>query len=119
MSSNETPAATGAKTSAFVVFAVAFAIIYVVVEQNNWPLFTYHARTGQFGWLKQTALAPNNPAMHWFGWLATSAIGAALVSLAALPLTRARPLPTWPGWAVPLAVMVVFVYLFRAFFIPR
>ncbi len=103
----------------FPIFAAAFALIYVVVEQNNLPLFTYHARTGQFGWLKQVALAPNNPAMHWFGWVATSLIGAAAVSLAALPATKGREPPAWIGWAIPLAVMVVFVYLFRSFFLPR
>lgn len=101
------------------VFAAAFALIYVVVEQNNWPLFTYHARTVEFELFKQVAKAPNNPAMHWFGWIGTSLLGAGAVSLAAMPLLRDRELPAWIGWAIPLAVMVVFVYLFRGFFIPR
>lgn len=104
---------------AFPIFAAAFAIAYVVIEQQNWALFTYHARTGELGWLRQAAKAPSNPAMHWFGWLASSAIVATLVTLAALPLTRkARP-PAWIGWAIPLAVIVLFVYLFRSFFLPR
>ncbi len=106
-------------TRVFPIFAAAFAIIYVVVEQMNLPLFTYHARTVEFGWLRQAALAPNNPAMYWFGWIFTSAIGASVVSLAALPFTRDREPPAWIGWAVPLAVMVLFVYLFRSFFLPR
>ncbi len=106
-------------TRVFPIFAAAFAIIYVVAEQMNLPLFTYHARTMEFGWLRQAPLAPNNPAMYWFGWNFTSAIGAAVVSLAALPLTRDREPPAWIGWAIPLVVMVVFVYLFRNFFIPR
>lgn len=103
----------------FPVFAAAFALIYVVVEQNNWPLFTYHARTVEFGLFKQLAKAPNNPAMHWFGWIGTSLIGAAAVALAAMPFTKDREPPVWIGWAIPLAVLVVFVYLFRSFFIPR
>lgn len=101
----------------FPVFAAAFAIIYLVVEQNNWPLFTYHPRTGDWGWLHQSARAANSPAMHWFGWIATSALAAGAVSLLTLPLTKLRELPIWIGWAVPLAVMVAFVYLFRSFFL--
>ena len=101
------------------VFAASFALIYLVVEQNNWPLFTYHARTVEFELFRQVAKAQNNPAMHWFGWIATSLVGAAAVSLAAMPLTKDREPPTWLGWVIPLVVMVLFVYLFRGFFIPR
>jgi hypothetical protein len=55
--------------------------------------------------------------MYWYGWIATSLIGAAAISLAALPLTaRYRP-PAWMGWAIPLAVMVLFVYFLRVFFL--
>jgi hypothetical protein len=110
---------TGDVTRVFPVFAAAFALIYVIVEQQNWPLFTYHARTAEFGWLRQTAIAPNNPAMHWFGWIATSLIGATVVSLAALPMTRGKEPAVWIGWVVPLVVMIIFVYLFRSFFMPR
>lgn len=101
------------------IFAAAFAIIYVICEQQNLPLFTYHARTGDFGWLRQAALAPNNPAMYWFGWIFSSLIGASAVSLVAMPLTKDREVPAWIGWAIPLAILVLFVYLFRSFFIPR
>lgn len=106
-------------TRVFPIFAAAFAIIYLIVEQMNLPLFTYHPRTGLFGWLHQPSVAPNAPAMHWFGWIFTSLLAAGAVSLAALPLTRDREPPAWIGWVIPLAVMVVFVYLFRNFFIPR
>lgn len=106
-------------TRVFPIFAAAFAIIYIVVEQMNWPLFTYHARTVELAWLRDAAKAPNNPAMYWFGWLGTSALGAVVVSLAALPLTRGRVPPVWIGWAIPLVVIIVFMYLFRSFFIVR
>lgn len=99
------------------VFSAAFAIIYLIVEQNNWPMFTYHPRTGVWGWLHQPAAAANSPAMHWFGWLATSTIGAGVACIAALPLTRGREVPLWIGWPIPLAVMIAFVYLFRSFFV--
>lgn len=101
----------------FPIFAAAFAIIYLVVEQNNWPLFTYHPRSGDFGWLHQPASAANSPAMHWFGWIATSMLGAGAVSLAMAPIVKGREVPVVIGWAVPLAVIVLFVYLFRSFFL--
>jgi hypothetical protein len=55
--------------------------------------------------------------MYWFGWLGTSFLAASAISLLALPLTRRWQPPVWIGWAVPLAVMVVFVYLLRSFFL--
>jgi hypothetical protein len=55
--------------------------------------------------------------MHWYGWLGTSFLAASAISLLALPLTRRWQPPVWIGWAVPLAVMVVFVYLLRSFFL--
>ena len=106
-------------TRVFPIYAAAFAIIYVIVEQQNLPLFTYHPRQGQFGWLRELSAAPNAPAMHWFGWIFTSLIGAGIVSLAALPLVKGREPPAWIGWVIPLAVMIVFVFLFRNFFLPR
>ena len=44
-------------------------------------------------------------------------LGATAVSLAALPLTRRLTPPVWIGWAIPLLVMVIFVYLLRSFFL--
>lgn len=97
------------------VFAAAFAVIYVVSVEANWALFTYHPRTGEWEWLTKPARA--GPAMHWYGWLGTSLLGASSMSLLALPLTGRWHPPVWIGWVVPLAVMVVFVYLLRSFFL--
>ena len=96
------------------IFAAAFAIAYVIAEQWNFALMTYHPRINAWGlW----AEAPRSgPAMYWYGWIGTAMIGAILVSLASLPFTKSRALPAWIGWAVPLAVMSGFVYLLRAFF---
>ena len=97
------------------VFAAAFAVIYVLSVELNWALFTYHPKIGQWAWLVDPA--KNGPPMYWYGWLVTSAVGAAGVSLASWPLLRHRATPYWLGWTVPLAVMVVFCYLFRGFFL--
>lgn len=109
---------TSAITRTLPIFAAAFAVLYVIAEQQNWALLTYHPRTGEWGWLREAARAPNSPAMYWYGWIGTAWLGATAASLAVLPLTRRgfEP-PVWIGWAVPLAVLIMFVYLFRTFFI--
>jgi hypothetical protein len=99
----------------FPIFAAAFAVIYVISVEMNWALVTYHPRINEWEWL--TRPSKSGPAMHWFGWLGTSFLAASAISLAALPLTRRWQPPVWIGWAVPLAVMVVFVYLLRSFFL--
>lgn len=106
-------------TRVFPIFAAAFAVIYLLAEQNNWALLTYHPRVGDWEFLVKPARDARSPAMYWYGWLVTSFLGASAVSLAALPLTKGRGSLVFLGWAIPLAVMVLFVYLFRGFFIPR
>ena len=105
----------------FPIYAAAFALIYVFSVEQNWALFTYHPKAGEWGWLVQpgrpgTGTRPD-PAMYWYGWLATSFIGASAASIAALPLVKRRTPPDWLGWAVPLAVMFAFLYLLRGFFL--
>ena len=102
-------------TRVFPIFAAAFAVIYAMAVEANWALVTYHPRTGEWEWL--TKPAKSGPAMYWFGWLATSVLAASAISLLALPLTRRWPPPVWIGWAIPLAVMALFVYLLRSFFL--
>ena len=97
------------------IFAAAFALIYVVAVEQNWALFTYHPRLREWEWLTQPA--KSGPPMYWYGWLATSFLGAAVVSLVSLPLVRRWPPPLWLGWAIPLAVMASFLYFLRSFFL--
>ena len=99
---------------AFPVFAAAFAVIYVLAVEENWALFTYHPRLGQWEWLAQPART--GLPMYWYGWLATSAIGATATSLLSRPLLGRWSTQYWLGWTVPLVVMVIFCYLFRGFF---
>lgn len=99
----------------FPIFAAAFAIIYVIAVEQNWALVTYHPRINEWDWL--TKPARSGPPMYWYGWLCTSALGAAAASLVALPFTRRWTPPLWLGWVVPLLVMVLFLYLLRSFFL--
>ena len=102
-------------TRVFPIFAAAFAVIYVVSVEANWALVTYHPRINQWEFL--TRPSKDGPAMYWFGWIGTTILAASAVSLLALPLTRRWQPPIWIGWAVPLAVMVAFLYLLRSFFL--
>jgi len=100
-----------------VAFAAAFAIIYVFAVERNWALFTYHPALGTFGMF--TTPAKGGPSMYWYGWIATSALGAAVIAaiVAVLPATLTRRL--WPclSWAVPLVVICVFAFLLRGYFL--
>ncbi len=99
----------------FPIFAAAFAVIYVLAVEGNWALFTYHPKLGEWGWLAQPT--KSGPPMYWYGWLATSALGATATSLLTWPLARRLSAQFWLGWMVPLVVMLIFVYLFRGFFL--
>ena len=99
----------------FPIFAAAFAVIYVLAVVYNWALFTYHPKINEWQWLAQPA--KNGPPMYWYGWLVTSTLGASAVSLISWPLTRRGSAQLWLGWVVPIVVVVVFVYLFRNFFL--
>jgi hypothetical protein len=98
-----------------VVFAAAFALIYVLAVDYNWALFTYGPATGEIGPLVRPASA--GPTMYWYGWLLTAALGAAaLAALASfVPLSRRL----WPclSWAVPICVILAFGYILRGYFL--
>jgi hypothetical protein len=106
-----------ARTVFGIVFATAFALAYVVCIEKNWALFTYHPALGEWAWGVQKA--KEGPAMYWYGWIASAGILAALAGGAAslLPQALTRRLPAALAWAVPLAVMLVFSYLLRNFFL--
>ena len=53
------------------------------------------------------------PAMYWYGWTATAAVGAVPAGVAAAIVPERWARRVWPGWplAVPVAAMVACVYL--------
>jgi len=100
-----------------IVFAIAYAVLYFLSVEYNWALFTYHPAIEEFGWLVQKP-RDGGPAMYWYGWLATSAIGAFVIAAvgAWLPSNTVNRLWTHLAWAIPLAAMSAFVYILRGYF---
>jgi hypothetical protein len=85
-------AATSATTSKFgtfaITFGIAFAILYTVLEQLNWPLFTYHPAVGKLDFWMQRPRSGEGPPMYWYGWLALSFSVAAVVAAIATFVSR-------------------------------
>jgi hypothetical protein len=113
--------ATAASSETFrtfaTVFAIATPIIYTICEMQNWPLFTYHPGTNRvdLGWA--AAVRDQGPAMHWYGWTATTVIASAVLGLLAtmLPQQVTRKIPLSLTWIAPLAVIPVLIYALRFF----
>jgi hypothetical protein len=100
-----------------VLFAIATPVLYVVCEMANLPLFTYHPATNRvdLGWAP--AVRDEGPAMYWYGWTATTLIGAAVIALLAtrLPDSAIRRIPLSLVWIMPLAAVPILIYALRFF----
>jgi hypothetical protein len=106
-------AASSSRFGAFaLVFGVSFAVLYVVCDMAALPMFTYHPGTDRI----DPGFAPprrdEGPAMYWYGWIATSALGAtALGALAALLPEKIRAaIPAALAWLVPVVLLPVLLY---------
>jgi hypothetical protein len=100
-----------------IVFAVVYAIAYLVCVEGNYALFTYHPAINEFGMGVQKA--KDGPAMYWYGWLATATAVAAVAGFVAalLPAPLTRRLSPSLTWLAALAVLAVFCWLLKGFFL--
>jgi hypothetical protein len=98
------------------VFSVAFVVIYAFAVDFNLALFTYHPQLNEFAFLVERP--KTGPAMYWYGWIATSALGAITVSALALAVPQSWT-RLWSGWTwvVPTAVIIFFVNLLKSYFL--
>jgi hypothetical protein len=57
--------------------------------------------------------------MYWYGWMATSALGALALAAVVTLIPESWTKRVWSGWswAVPVAAMLFVVYLLRRYFI--
>src|SRR6476620_8668044 len=102
------------------VYGTAFAVLYVVVLKLDLALFTvypslgivllgtHHARA-----TVDPAMGFLAPAMYWYGWTATAALGALVVGLEAASVPERwtpRSRFGWLLWVIPVLAMIGCVY---------
>jgi len=94
------------------VFGICFAILYVVCDMAALPLFTYHPGTDRIDLGYAPARRDEGPAMYWYGWLASSLLGASILSgLAALLPDKIRSkIPLALAWVVPVMLLPILIY---------
>jgi len=95
------------------VFSAAFAVIYAPVLYFNWALVTYQPAMGQWD---LGPVTKEGPPMFWYGVVATSFIGACIVTVIVAFLPAGR---LWSGltWLLPVASLMFVVYILRPYFL--
>ena len=109
----DTSSAPSARMRTFtLVFGVCFAILYVICDMAALPLFTYHPGTDRIDFGYTPARRDEGPAMYWYGWIATSALGAGIFGLLAtvLPEKVSSKIPLALAWIVPIVLLPVLIY---------
>jgi len=106
-------------------YGTAFALFYALAVALNLALFTVYPSLGVVllgTHLSRDVVAPAigfaAPAMYWYGWTATAAIGALVPGLVAALLPDLWTSRIWPGWAcgASVAAMIACVYLTMPWF---
>jgi hypothetical protein len=94
------------------VFGIFFGILYVICDMAALPMFTYHPGTDRIEPGFARARRDEGPAMYWYGWLASSALGASILGALATLLsgkTRSK-IPLALAWVVPIVLLPVLIY---------
>jgi len=100
-------------------FGTSFAVLYVLALAKNLALFTVYPSLGVVVWgthrardVVDPALGFLAPAMYWYGWAATAALGALVVGLLAAVMPERWVRWIWLGWlwVVPASAMLGCVY---------
>jgi hypothetical protein len=100
-----------------IVFAVVYAVVYVIAVSQNYALFTYHPVPGTIS--MGVVKSYDGPAMYWYGWMATGAIGAFGACLIAclVPEHLAKRVSSAWSWVVPIGAIFLFAFLLRNYFL--
>ena len=96
------------------IFGIAFAIIYAPTMDYNWTSATYHPIQGIWQMGRAPSLGGGSPAMYWYGFIITSAIGAAIVTaLAALVPDKLMDRVPWRSlaWLIPILSIIYIGYV--------
>src|SRR5262245_32981808 len=101
-------------------YGTAFAVLYTVALKLDLALFTVYPSLGvvllgthHSRDVGAPALAFLAPAMYWYGWTATAALGALMPGLVAalVPERLTRRISSSWLWVAPVSGMVACVYL--------
>jgi len=99
-------------------YAPAFAVLYAVAVAKDIALITVYPTLGIFvlGAQHSQDAAPSMggvPALYWYGWTGTAALGAFVISIVAafLPQRWAPRVSLRWLWLVPSSAMIACVYL--------
>ena len=122
---NTTPAGSASKSlassTAFKTFAIVFgfsaAALYVVCDMMGWPLFSYHPATDRVELFYARPRQGEGPVMYWYGWTATSMLGATVLGVLAtfLPEHVTRKIPLALVWIVPVLAIPLLFYSLMPF----
>jgi len=100
-------------------YGIAFALLYVVARARGLALFTVYPSLDivlpgmhRSRDAVDPALEFLAPEIWWYGWTATAALGAFVISLiaAAFPDRWSFPWP-WCAWLIPVGAMIGCAYL--------
>jgi amino acid permease len=101
-------------------YGTAFAILYVAALKLDLALFTVYPSLGiallgthHSRDTVDPAMGFLAPAMYWYGWTVTAAIGALLVAIVAACIPEHWTRRFWLGWlwVIPVLAMIASVYL--------
>ena len=101
----------------FLIFSIAFSVIYVMCMHYNISLFAYYPQLREFH--AHVLSKTDGPAMYYYGWLFNALLGAAVIALGAALLPARAMVGSWSGlaWAVPGAMLILAVYYSRQWFL--
>jgi len=104
-------------------YAIAFAVLYVLALAQDLALITVYPTLGivLLGTQHAQDAAPamgGIPAIYWYGWTATAALGALMFGLIAALVSERWTRPIWLGWlwVAPVSAMIACVYLTMPWF---
>jgi hypothetical protein len=94
------------------MFGICFAILYTICDMAALPMFTYHPGTGRIDPGFVRARPDEGPAMYWYGWIASSGLGASIVGVLAalLPEKIRSKIPMALAWVIPIVLLPVLIY---------
>jgi hypothetical protein len=82
---------------------------------RNWPLFTYHPGTDRLDWFYAPAVRDEGPAMYWYGWVANTLLGSAILGWLAtlLPQRLTARIPLAMAWVPSVLAVPVLIYALK------